>query len=190
MSKKVFLGRVTKGALAGLAGGLVASFAANQFHSLWSRLRGEEQGHPEVAKLSQRGGRPDTAAAKEKVASGEQPQQDATVTIASKVSSTVFDRSLSSREKHRGGVAVHYVFGAASGAFYGATGEIIPLVKVINGLAFGLSIWIVAVEVTLPALKLAAPWKYPFRMHAYSLISHLIFGSVTEQGRKSLRGAA
>ncbi len=54
------------------------------------------------------------------------------------------------------------VFGAASGAFYGATAEIIPLVKVINGLAFGLSIWIVAVEVTLPALKLAAPLEVSF----------------------------
>jgi len=49
--------------------GLVGSWAANQFHSLWSYLAGEEQ-NPDVARLSDRGGRPDTAAAKENVASG------------------------------------------------------------------------------------------------------------------------
>jgi hypothetical protein len=106
MSRETIFGRITKGALTGLAGGLTGSFAANQF-SLWSQLRGEEQGQPEVEKLSQRGGRPDPAAAKEKVSSGELSPVDATVTIASKVSSMVLNRSLSPSEKHQAGVAVH-----------------------------------------------------------------------------------
>jgi len=43
--------------------GLVGSWAANQFHSFWSKMLGEEQTR-EVAERSDRGGRPDTAAAK------------------------------------------------------------------------------------------------------------------------------
>jgi putative membrane protein len=126
MSKENNLERVIKGAVAGALAGIVASWAANQFHSLWSHLAGEEQ-DPEVARLSDRGGRPDTAAAKEKVASGGPPQEDATVAIASKVSRAVFDRPLTKKEKHQAGVGVHYVFGAASGALYGALAELTSL---------------------------------------------------------------
>jgi hypothetical protein len=83
MNKKSDLKRVIKGAVAGAVAGIVASWAANQFHSVWSLVAGEEQ-NPEVARLSDRGGRPDTAAAKERAASGGPPQEDATVAIASK----------------------------------------------------------------------------------------------------------
>src|SRR4029077_1175601 len=100
-SKESDLERVIKGAVAGLVAGIVASWAANQFHSLWSLMADEEQ-NPEVARLSDRGGRPDTAAAKKKIASGEPPQEDATVAIASKVSRAVFDHPLTKKEKHQG----------------------------------------------------------------------------------------
>jgi uncharacterized membrane protein YagU involved in acid resistance len=43
------------------------------------------------------------------------------------------------------------------------------------------------VEVAVPLLGLSEPpWRYPFRMHAYSFISHLIYGAETEQVRKSV----
>jgi putative membrane protein len=187
MSQETDLKRVVKGAVAGAMAGIVASWAANQFHSLWSHLAGEEQ-DPEVARLSDRGGRPDTAAAKEKVASGELPQEDATVAIASKVSRAVFDHPLTKKEKHQGGVAVHYAFGAASGALYGAIAEVTPLTKIAQGTGFGSAVWFAGVEVAIPLLGLSEPpWRYPFRMHAYSFISHLIYGAVTEQVRKSVR---
>ena len=187
MSKENDLERVIKGAAAGAVAGIVASWAANQFHSLWSLMASEEQ-NPEVARLSDRGGRPDTAAAKEMVASGEPPQEDATVAIASKVSGAVFDHPLTKKEKHQGGVAVHYAFGAASGALYGAIAELTPLTKIAQGTGFGSAVWFAGVEVAIPLLGLSeAPWRYPFRMHAYSFISHVIYGTVTEQVRKSVR---
>ena len=157
--------QITKGAVAGLVAGLVGSWAANQFHSLWSHLAGDEQ-NPEVARLSDRGGRPDTAAAKEKVAVGQPPEEDATVIIASKVSSAILDHRLTKKEKHQGGVAVHYAFGAASGAFYGAVAELVPLTRVGNGTGFGIGVWFAGVEVAIPLFKLSAPpWRYPFRTH-------------------------
>ena len=182
------LKRVTQGALAGLVAGIIASWSANKFHSLWSEVRGEEK-HPEVAELSQRGGRPDSAAAKEAASvEGNPPQEDATVKIAAKISNAVLDRPLTTDQKHRGGVAVHYVFGALSGAFYGATVEAFPAVRTMKGLGFGIAVWLVGVEITLPALNLTEPpWQYPFRMHAYSFISHLIYGGVAEQVRRNLR---
>ena len=146
-------------------------------------MAGEEQ-NPDVARLSDRGGRPDTAAAKENVASGEPPEEDATVAIAD----AVFEHSLTKKEKHRAGVAVHYSFGAVLGALYGAVSEVAPLARILSGAAFGVGIWLAAVEVALPTLKLTQPpWRYPFRTHAYSLISHLVYGTVTEQSREVLR---
>jgi putative membrane protein len=187
MSKESDLKRVIKGAVAGAVAGIVASWAANQFHSLWSHVAGEEQ-NPEVARLSDRGGRPDTAAAKEKVALGEPPKEDATVAIASEVSKAVFDHPLTKKEKHQAGVGVHYAFGAASGALYGAVVELTPMTKIAQGAGFGLGVWFAGVEVAIPLLGLSEPpWRYPFRMHAYSFISHLIYGTVTEQVRKSVR---
>jgi Protein of unknown function (DUF1440) len=189
MNKESDLKRAIKGAAAGAVAGIVASWAANQFHSLWSLVAGEEQ-NPEVARLSDRGGRPDTAAAKERAASGRPPQEDATVAIASKVSKVVLDRPLTKQEKHQGGVGVHYAFGAASGALYGALTELTPLTKIGQGTGFGSAVWFAGVEVAIPILGLSQPpWRYPFRMHAYSFISHLIYGTVTEQVRKSIRSA-
>lgn len=187
MNKKSGFKRVVKGAAAGLVAGLVASWAANQFHSLWSVVAGEEQ-NPEVARLSDRGGRPDTAAAKEEVAAGGTPPEDATVTIASKVSEVIFDHPLTKKEKHQAGVAVHYAFGAASGALYGAVAEVAPSTTIGGGAGFGTGVWLAAVEFVLPTLGLTRrPKHYPLRMHAYSLISHLVYGAVTERVRKTLR---
>ncbi len=187
--KQPTLERIAKGAIAGLLGGIVASWAANQFHSLGSKVRDEEQ-NQEVVKLSARGGRPDTAAAKEQAGATDKPQEDATVIIASHASRSLLGQSLNADQKHVAGVAIHYAFGAVSGAFYGAAAEVIPSVKVMKGLGFGIAIWLAAVEVALPLLKLAEPpWRYPVRMHTYSLISHLIYGSVTEQARRNLRSA-
>jgi putative membrane protein len=181
---------IAKGAIAGLFAGLVASWSANQFHSLWSRFRGEEE-NPEVARLSQRGGRPDTAAAKERVASGKtHDEEDATIVIGSKLSNAVLERPLTWKEKHRSGVAVHYAFGAASGALYGAIAEVVPSTKMLSGVGFGLAVWLVGVEALLPALHLTEPpWQYPPRMHVYSFISHGIYGAATERIRRSLRDA-
>jgi len=187
MKRESDFGRITKGAVAGLVAGLVGSSAANQFHSVWSKLSGEEQ-NLEGVQLSDRGGRPDTVAAQEKIAAGGPVEEDATGVIAGKVTNAVVDRPLSRKEKHRGGVAVHYAFGAASGALYGAAAEVAPLATIANGAGFGMGVWLAAVEAALPALKLTQPpWRYPFRMHAFSFVSHLFYGAVTEQVRKTLR---
>src|SRR5687768_6909683 len=92
---------VWKGAVAGAAAGLVASWIMTRFH---------------VA-LSGRG-----------VTGSETPQSnkpveggdDAAMKAADEAARLALDRSLSRREKTEvGGPAAHYVFGAAAGAMYG-----------------------------------------------------------------------
>lgn len=68
-------------------------------------------------------------------------------------------------------------------ALYGAVAEAAPIAKIVNGAGFGARVWLSAVEFVLPALKLTQPpWRYPIRMHAYSLISHLIYGGRDRAG--------
>jgi putative membrane protein len=179
--------RVINGTLAGLVAGIVGSWAANQFHSLWSALRGEEQ-YPEIKELSARGGRPDSAAAKEQASATGKASDDATVKVASKLSESVLGRTLHESHKHPAGVAVHYGFGAAFGALYGAAAEVLPSTTVVYGVGFGIAIWAIAVELALPMLDLAEPpWRYPIRMHAYSSISHCVYGVVTDSVRRGLK---
>ena len=83
----------------GAIGGLAASYAMSQFHSLWN------------------------AAAKKR--SGESGE-DATVKTASAISENVFQHELTKPEKQWAGPVVHYAFGAVCGALYGALAEAAP----------------------------------------------------------------
>lgn len=86
---------VVLGALAGALGGLVASYAMNQFQKVW--------------------------AAAEKKISGENQQQgsgdgeDATMKTADRISSTFTGHQLTKAEKKKAGPLVHYAFGTFTG---------------------------------------------------------------------------
>src|SRR5947208_16008757 len=59
-----------------------------------------------------------------------------------------------------------------------------------EGLGFGAGLWLIADEVTVPALKLSKPsTAFPSSMHVYGLASHLVNGRVTEQVRRAVRRA-
>ena len=85
---------------------------------------------------------------------------------------------------------MHYAVGAASGGIYGGLAEMIPTLEVGEGLGFGAGLWLIADEVTVPALKLSKPpTAFPISTHVYALASHLIYGWVTEQVRRAVRRA-
>ena len=59
-----------------------------------------------------------------------------------------------------------------------------------EGLGFGAGLWLIADEVTVPALKLSKPpMAFPISTHVYGLASHLVYGWVTEQVRRAVRRA-
>jgi putative membrane protein len=171
---------IWKGMVAGLAGGLIASWTMNQFQAAWTRLaEGSEKSH---------------GAQSMKPSDGSQGEQDtnepddATVQTAKVISSVVFDHDLQESEKEPAGAAVHYAFGTVTGGLYGALAEVTPQVTAAAGLPFGAAFWLAADEISVPLLGLAkGPTEYPVSTHVYALASHLVYGVTAELGRRAVR---
>lgn len=177
-------GNLWKGLVAGLVGGLVASWTMNEFQSLVSKLSEDDE--------KSQGGE---SAKGQKKQQGKQSQEkkegdDATVKAASAISENVFDHKLTRSEKKIAGPAVHYAFGTLTGGLYGATAELAPAISAGIGLPFGAVFWLAADEAALPALGLSkSPTEYPLSTHAYALASHFVYGLTTDIVRRAVRRA-
>jgi putative membrane protein len=181
---------IWKGLVAGLAGGLVASWTMNQFQAAWTRVaEGFEKPHGAQSMQPTEGGSPNEAASSQ--ASDQQEkenQDDATVETAKVISKNVFGHELQESEKKPAGAAVHYAFGTVTGGLYGAMAEVTPQVTAGAGLPFGAVFWMVADEVAVPLLGLAkGPSAYPVSTHMYALASHLVYGVTAEFSRRAVR---
>lgn len=157
-----------KGLIAGVLGGLAASFMMEQFQTLWSKVGNE-------IRPNKKPGR---------------PADPATVKMAQTISKAVTGEKISAARKPIAGEAVHYAMGAASGAIYGVATEFIPLATAGDGLVFGTGVWLAADNGVVPALGLAKPAnEIPISTHVYALASHLVYGFVAETVRQALRRA-
>lgn len=172
-----------KGTVAGLVGGLVASWTMNQFQAAWSKAtEGFEKPHGAQAMQPSEGGSPGSSG------SNGEDQDDATVKAARAISEGVFGHELKESEKKPAGAAVHYAFGSATGGLYGAAAEFVPEVTMGLGLPFGAAFWAVADEGMVPLLGLSkGPTEYPVSTHAYALASHLVYGLTAEVTRRAVR---
>lgn len=151
-----------KGALAGLAAGLAASFVMNQFQVIAQNLLPEDEGSGEPS----------------------------TEKVADRVTVATTGEHLSDDTKPAAGNLVHYAFGAALGIGYGIAAEYRPQVTAGYGTTFGLGVAAIADEAAVPALGLAPPpTETPLSTHAYGAASHLVFGAVTEAVRRLVRRA-
>ena len=84
-------------------------------------------------------------------------------------------------QHHPAGLAVHYAIGIAPAAIYGALRERVPGVGAGRGLGYGLAMFVLEDEVANPAAGFAAPpQKYPWQPHVRGLVSHLVYGFVTD----------
>ena len=105
-----------KGLLAGVAGGLLASYLMEQFQAAWSAASDA------MSSSQKRGGRkPDPA----------------TVKAANLISEKVTGHKLAQDYKSIAGEAMHYGMGASSAAVYGLLAEVAPIVTIGNGAGFG-----------------------------------------------------
>ena len=175
---------VWKGLVAGLVGGLVASWTMNQFQAVWSRVaEGFEKAHGAQSMKPSEGEEAGQASGEDK-----EEQDDATVKAARAISEGVFGHELKESEKETAGAAVHYAFGAVTGGLYGAVAELSPEVTAGAGVPFGAVFWLVADETAVPLLGLAkAPTEYPVSTHVYALASHLVYGLTAELVRRTVR---
>jgi putative membrane protein len=80
---------------------------------------------------------------------------------------------------------MHWSFGAAVGAAYGAVAEYFPATTANHGVAFGMALESLAHEGTLPALSLLT--GSAARESAGMLTSHVVYGVTTEAVRHFVR---
>jgi putative membrane protein len=84
--------------------------------------------------------------------------------------------------------AIHWGFGAAAGAFYGALAEFYPAVTTKEGANFGLTLMALTHEGVLPAMALSAPPEQQGeREQSSEAATHLIYGIVAERIRSIVR---
>jgi putative membrane protein len=166
---------VLKGLVAGIAGGLLASLVMEQFQALWTK----------AAEAIERAGNDDQKD-KRKGRKGD----PANVKAAQSISKNVFGRRLPKSKKRLAGEAVHYAIGTTLAAIYGALAEASPITTLGDGVVFGTAVWLLADEISVPALRLSKPpTKIPVSTHVYALISHLVYGWTAEMVRRAVRKA-
>ena len=85
---------------------------------------------------------------------------------------------------------IHWVFGAATGAAYGALAEFYPAATARDGVNFGMTLMALTHEGALPAMGLSAePADQTNREKASEMATHVVFGFVTEMVRRYVRKA-
>jgi uncharacterized membrane protein YagU involved in acid resistance len=169
---------IAAGAVAGLIGGLVGTFAMSEFQALWSKaVDGREP--------SSAGGRHDARDWQER-----NEDANANELAAQAVAEHTIDRPLTRDELAVAAPAVHYAFGAAMGAVYGALAEVSPAVRAWSGASWGTAVWIAADEIAVPSLGLSKPnTDYPLEAHAQAFAAHIVYGVTTELVRRAVRAA-
>ena len=154
----------------GLASGLAASFAMDLFQKGFEALKEKVQPQQD---------------------GGEQDSEPSTVKAANKVSQAAADEPLPEPYKESAGQAVHYGFGSLLGAIYGAATTAVPKTAAGFGIPFGVAVWAAADEVAVPAAGLSKPsTEAPPSTHAYSFLSHIVFGAALEGSRRALSSTA
>lgn len=164
-----------RGVLAGVAGGLLAAWAMNQW--------GAGPGKAITDKL-------ESEQDKQKAKAAADPSgEDATMKAADGLASPIKGAPLTKDEKARGGPIVHYTFGAVMGGIYGGLAEYSPLVRSGFGTSFGAALYVGGDLVAVPAFGLAKQLDaFPVTSYAGAFTSHLVYGATTELVRRIVRG--
>ena len=170
--------RVTKGALAGVVGGLAGTWAMSEFQALWSRaLDGYDS--------DSAGGRHDARDWQEK-----SEDENANELMAQRIAQRTIGRPLTRDELTVAAPAVHYAFGATMGGFYGAVAERSRDARTAAGAGFGAAMWVGADGIAMPLLGLSGPTtNRAFELHAQSFAAHIVYGIATEAVRRVVRRA-
>lgn len=96
--------------------------------------------------------------------------------------------NLSAGQHELAAEAIHWGFGAVTGAAYGALAEFYPVATGKDGANFGMTLMALTHEGALPAMGLSAqPQDQTTREKSSEMTSHIIFGIVTETVRRFVR---
>jgi putative membrane protein len=171
------------GALAGAAGGMVGSWAMVRFNHLIDPGTGTSDKPGDRHAHRRSDARPNDT-------DGTITDEPGSMQLASAVAEPMLGRPLTPPEKEIGGPIMHYLFGAAAGAAYGAAAEVDGSVTRAAGIPYGIAVWLIADEIGMHAAGFATkPTDYPPSRHAAALATHLVFGLSVEAVRRALRGS-
>lgn len=112
----------------------------------------------------------------------QQKKENSTETVARRTVELMMQRGpLSESAKKKGGIWVHFGFGAFWGALYGLIYETFPPKDARSELTqlalWSTCVWMFSDNLILPAFRLSAwPQKYPPQVHLYAWIAHLAYG--------------
>ena len=96
--------------------------------------------------------------------------------------------ALTPATKEMAAEGIHWGFGAAAGAAYGALAEFYPAATAKEGASFGMALEALTHETALPAMGLgAAPGDRTFQERASEMTSHVVYGLATEMVRRIVR---
>ena len=171
-----------RGILAGVAGGLVASWVMNEFIAgPGKKLQQAVQTDDEDQQAHQKSQQKDQPQEEEK--------EDATMKTADAIVNTVTGgEHLSWEGKQTGGPIVHYAFGALMGGLYGGLAEYSSAVRSGFGTTFGSALFTGADLLAVPAFHLSPPvGEQPRSALATPFAAHLVYGATTELVRRIFR---
>lgn len=148
-------------AIAGLAGGLVASLAMNLYQGATASLFGQGGGNADPA----------------------------TVKAADGMKQVVGARPVTQKRRAEAGSLVHYGTGAVLGIGYALLVLAWPPAAIGFGLVFGLVVAVVLDNLLVPTLGWGPwPWRTTAATLAYGFSSHIVFGVVLEGVRRLATG--
>lgn len=166
---------IVRGVLAGVAGGLVASWLMNLYvEGPGAKLQSMLETDEEKAQEKQQ---------------EDEPKQDATMKAADAVVHSVTGgQHLSLEGRQKGGPIVHYTFGALMGGLYGGLAEYADAATTGYGSVFGTALFAGADMVLVPAAGLSgSPAGQPMKFLAAPWSAHVVYGMVTEAVRRLVR---
>lgn len=167
-------GAMTAAAL-GLAGGLLGSFAMNQFARVVSAggTRREAEGAAPGGDRVGRGVQPPQAEGR--------AEEDAAVQSSAAAYRAITGIEPDRDTQRRLGTAAHYAFGGALGLAYGLLSTRAPSLRAGFGTLYGALVWAIADEGVMPALGLSrGPRQLTSGVLAYGLLGHFVYGVALE----------
>lgn len=162
---------ILRGIAAGVAGGLIASWAMNEF------MAGPGK---KIQRALQNG---NSGQKQENV------EDDATMKAADAiVEITTGGQHLSHEGKKKGGPIVHYGYGAIMGGIYGGLTEYWNAPKTGLGSLFGTVLFGAGDLAAVPALHLGAPpTEQPPSALVNPFLAHVVYGTAAELSRRAIR---
>jgi uncharacterized membrane protein YagU involved in acid resistance len=167
----------TKAAVAGAVGGLAGTLAMNYAQRLWTFV--VDRNPPSSA-----AGPHDARDWQER-----SENQNSNEMAAQVLACATINRLLSARELSIAAPIIHFSFGAAAGALYGAYLDTVSERRG-SGPALGAALWLTADEIAMPLLGLSrSTLRRPLEMHCQSFVAHLVYGVVAERVRQATHHA-